>query len=506
MRQPSARLSRRALWFGLAGLTCWCALQWFIRRQPQIVDDLSGWRQADTQTIARFFWRDGVDLLHPRISWGGDGPGYVEAELQLYPMLVALVMKVVGYAEWPGQALSLLAMMLAYVVLFRGLARRFGAWPALFASGLLICSKGTVLISTCVQPDPLAFLLAVIGWESFTLYLENEESRWLCLASLATALAGLVKPTMLAIGVAQFVLVLLDGREHLRRPAVWLAWAVPVVALAAYLLHARQLYLVYGNTFGILSGGDSKTPRLGKLFSLSVWTAVLKNNVLWGTGLPALAAGAWLALRRQIRPAAWALLAGNVAMLLVAFRYVSMNDWGAHYHLVAVPLAAHLLAQAGRDLIERIGESARPIWILTAIGFLIAGLQYSHAAYRFRTMPSEPEKALGLALAGMVSAGDLLVVRARSFSHDDDWGTPNNFEDPRVFYLSDTRGWVVANDQPEPARIEARMVQGARYYVEPCDRWHRYPEVSEWLAKNASLAWASDAGSIWRLHGLARPR
>ncbi|MFC4942049.1 hypothetical protein [Pseudonocardia sp. GCM10023141] len=54
------------------------------------------WRPADTATIAHNFYVGGMDLLLPQINWGGAGPGYVDAELQLLPWISAALYHVVG--------------------------------------------------------------------------------------------------------------------------------------------------------------------------------------------------------------------------------------------------------------------------------------------------------------------------------------------------------------------------------------------------------------------------
>ncbi|HNY11065.1 MAG TPA: dolichyl-phosphate-mannose--protein mannosyltransferase, partial [Candidatus Wallbacteria bacterium] len=51
------------------------------------------WRQCDTAAIARNFYESGMDIFHPRIDWGGNSPGFVESEFQLYPFIVALLYK-----------------------------------------------------------------------------------------------------------------------------------------------------------------------------------------------------------------------------------------------------------------------------------------------------------------------------------------------------------------------------------------------------------------------------
>lgn len=49
------------------------------------------WRQTDTASIAYHFYENGYKLFYPQIFWGGNGPGYVETEFQLYPFLVSIL-------------------------------------------------------------------------------------------------------------------------------------------------------------------------------------------------------------------------------------------------------------------------------------------------------------------------------------------------------------------------------------------------------------------------------
>src|SRR5262245_1133370 len=115
-------------WRAAAALTliAWCAAMLALRRPTEITDDWQGWRQADTQAIARNLAFEEFAPLRPRIDWRGDGPGYVETEAQLYPTLLALAMRGAGESVIPGQLLSLVCIAVAAALLFAALARRFG--------------------------------------------------------------------------------------------------------------------------------------------------------------------------------------------------------------------------------------------------------------------------------------------------------------------------------------------------------------------------------------------
>jgi len=89
-------------------------------------------------------------------------------------------------------------------------------------------------------------------------------------------------------------------------------------------------------------------------------------------------------------------------------------------------------------------------------------------------------------------------VRARAESYNTEWRTVNNFEDPRVFYVSRTKGWVLPNDLRGASRLDEVARRGAKFYVhvaqKPIDA-----ELAAWLAANATRVYASAAGEIYAL-------
>jgi 4-amino-4-deoxy-L-arabinose transferase-like glycosyltransferase len=482
-----------------ATLAAWCALMIAVRRAPSITDDQHGWRQADTQAMARNLAFEDLSPLWPRIDWRGDGPGHVETELQLYPTLIAVALLAIGRdSPWPGQLLSLAFVALAAAIVFAALARRFG--PRAGYAGLLamLSAQGAVVISTSIQPDALALLAFTVGFVAFVAYLEAPGRGRLAIWVVATAVAGLVKPTTLELGVAQGVLVLLAHRDALRRPGLWIGWALVLAAVALFLLHARSLYTAYGNTFGVLSGGDSKLPSLDRLASPSTWVGLVRYSIVWGIGVPGLIAAGALAWRRRLHPEEVALAAGAAVLSLLALRYTS-GPYGTHYHLPHVVLGAWLVAHAVAELTgERPQRPDHRGRIVTAAAVAIAALLTARALGYVRQLPVEPETTVGHMLATVAPPGTLVVVRARAPRRDPDWGTVNNCEDPRVFFVSRTRGWVVANDEPGAAPVAAAADRGARFYAH-VEQMAPDPALAAWLADHGELVATSPVGRVYRL-------
>ncbi len=468
----------------IAALLAWCAVMLLVRRTEAITDDWQGWRQADTQAIARNLAFEEFAPLWPRIDWRGDGPGYVETEAQLYPMLSAMAMRVVGESVWPAQLLSLSCVATGLIVVGLALARRFGEPAACGAFLLTLGHQGTIAMATAIQPDALSFLAFAVGFVAFLDYLDAPSTRRLVLWVGATTVAGLVKPTTLELGIAQFVLVVLTGRYRDRR--IWVGWAIVIAIVAGFMAHARTLYVDYGNTFGVLSGGDSKLPATAMLIQPSTWTELARYSIVWGVGAAAIPAGLVLAWQWRWQPVHLALAAGALLLAVVTLRYTS-GSFGTHYHLPHVVLGAWLVAAAL--------QKRRGALVMACAGL---ALVMGGRALRFLDLPPQRETILGEALAQLAPPGTLVAVRARAEGFNTEWQTVNNYEDPRVFYVSRTRGWVLPNDLAGADRLAEVARRGATFYVhvtqKPIDG-----DLAGWLAVNATRVHAGPEGEIYSL-------
>lgn len=481
-------------------LGLWTGVAWFWSRAPQAAGDMTGWRQSDTQTIALNLLRPGSSLFYPSINWGGDGPGYVESELPLYAALVALVMRFTGPAEWPGQLVSLLAVLGAGLGLFLHHRRREGVLAAFAALAAFLGTRSTALLSTAIQPDGLALLGYTLAWIGFSRYVDTQRRADLALFGVCGALAMLAKPTVAHIGISSGVLLLLSARHLLKRRDVWLTWAVMVLPLGLYLLHAKGIYETYGNTFGLLSGGDSKSPHLEHLVSVKVWLGTAKNTLMWGLGGLGIAALAWLGWKRRLTAEHVALAVGNFALMLIALRYVSTSS-GPYYLAPLAVLGASAVAR-----VIQVGFDSRWLrrWGVVAVFALamaqLGGTQWlrhrARVPNQFTIIPIETGVALRERMAGRDA---LIAVRAYTPSYNEEWKTEANFQDPTIFYLAWARGWTFGSERLDPALVEDYVKRGARYLADPApaptpNRLH------DWLLRNAELLVTTEhGGQVWRL-------
>ena len=455
-----------------------------------------GWREADTQTIALNFLENGFRLFHPQIAWGGAGPGYVESELQIYPFLIASVMSVVGEAEWPGQLISLVSVAVAVLVTQAMLARRFGPAAGMAGALFLLTTPLMTRLSVAVMPDALAFAGLVIAYDAFERWRGDPRAWRMAAMAAALLLAGLIKPFLLAIGLAQVLVLLIRQRDLLRSPAFWIAWGVVAAAVAASMWHGLQLYERYGNSFGVLSGIDSKFPDLEHALRPGTYRLYVETSLRSGT-LPAALALLFLIVRRRMDATALCLALAAMVALFASMRYSSTHFAGLHYHTIMLLPAAFFVAQGFRELagIGRARSAAVGLVVLCGASYAatVWDLRREHA---FRA--THPTVQLAEALVDLAGPDALIVYRSGQPRMDADWGREDNFQDPTLMYSARARGWILPGDAAVE-ELEAARDGGAAWYVEAAPD---NAALDAWLrASGAGLRHDSGSGRIWELSG-----
>ncbi|MFC4949308.1 ArnT family glycosyltransferase [Pseudonocardia sp. GCM10023141] len=461
------------------------------------------WRPADTASIAHNFFVGGMNLFYPQIDWGGAGPGYVEAELQILPWISAALYFVFGEHAWVGRLVSV-AFMLLGTAAFWGLARR--VLPADASRWALIAFAASPALMTwgnAFMPDATVLSFYLLTLLSFQRWLVEDRPIWLASAAAAASVAALAKPTSLHVFLILLIWLLISARDRLRRPSLYAAGVAALLLPALWLWHARNLYLTYGNTFGLASGGDSKFGNISYWTSKLFYTGnlTIETLLIFGvTGVPLALLGAWLAWRRR----GPAILAAAIPALVVFYAAVARysEEEGPQYHIFSLPVAAILtgigLAGAAQWLRGRSSVKLR-----AGLAAVVALALFASSANVFAQSFLDRSGVAGRCseLLTQVSApSDLAVISTTSLSTDR--GLPNNFQDPTIFYLSDRKGWSLAADQHQPGTVQAYTQQGAKYLVvsEPALVPVDGP-LALWLLSNARhlRSAATDGCDIWAL-------
>jgi hypothetical protein len=195
-----------------------------------------------------------------------------------------------------------------------------------------------------------------------------------------------------------------------------------------WLWYASGLYRDYGNTFGVLSGGDDEFGDIGYWTSIDFYAGNLRTELLFVYGVVALALiGVWRA-RGTVRPLLVAGFAALVVYYVAVARY-SGSDMGIQYHVYSLPYAA-LLTGLGLDaVLGRVRErwrtaAAAPAVLLLgaqSINVFVGSLPDRGGTFRVCTHQHRPAALQALRDRG----ADFYVVPAPAPGDLDGWPAAN---------------------------------------------------------------------------------
>lgn len=457
------RLSATSTWDRLAALIMGIGL---LIRLPLVWNSSESWRPEDTASIAHFFLINGFNILYPQIYWGGNGPGFVESEFQLYPFLVALLYSIFGEQMWLGRLVSFLfsaATILLFYLLAKKLLRLREALWSLF---LFVLSPILLRYGTAFMPEATMLFFYVAGLFLFTKWLDGRRFLYLALAALSTCIAVLVKPTAIHIGLLFALLAVYRfGLVSLAKDwRIWVTVGLCLTPIALYFWHAHILYVEYGNTFGVLFSGDTKFGNFSYWLSTEFYAGLVRIEWWWilsPLGAAIVTVGLLVSIKRRIYiiPFAFATL---LTYYLITARYSGYSR-GVQYHIYMVPFAALAFGLGTEALFQSKYRRLTSIlaWVSLSAVFLWSARLYPSLAYsahldQFRNCAASVQRVVPI---------DSLIVVSSPFNSVDQQNIAENYQEPMVFYYSQRRGWSQPSDWLTPDKFEELRQNSAGYYV-----------------------------------------
>ncbi len=454
------------------------------------------WRETDTASIARnFYTNPQPNILYPQINWGGNGPGYVEAEFQLFPYITSLLYRVFGENELLGRFVSLVFNTLTCAVFYLLARRLLGERAAFWALFFFAIAPLSVRYGTAFMPEATMFFFYTSALYLFIRWLDDRQDRYLWLAAVSTALSILVKPTSIIIGLIIFLL--LFERYKLRiviQPKLWLFAVIALVPPALWFLHARNLFLTYGNTFGVISGGDSKFGNLSYWLDPGFYGSLIQLDLVYvfaGASFLLFIPGLIVYLRQRRSSLLPYSLIVIVPYYLLLARYTG-NTAGLQYHIFALTFAALGSGIGMTWLLDWLRQhSAKGSFSgrrLMIAGAVLACLIVPAIAYQRLFIPRmELLAQCGVEVAEHIPVGELVVVSTNSASIGEG-GVPNNYQEPQIFYYSNRFGWSLPSDLHIPSQVYQFQKQGAEYMVVyDTDLLAANPGLAHYLERNATV-------------------
>lgn len=428
----------------------------------------------DTASISHNFIAD-PDLLYPRINWGAPGPGYVEAELQLFPYLVHLLHRGLGEDPLWGPLLNLVFAGLSALLVFSLIRRWYSPFIALAGVAFFLEAPMVFRFSRAFMPDMLALLFYLLAAERFLAFsLDGDRWRDLLASALAMALAVLVKPTTIHLGLVFIILTVWRGGPRLLFTPRLLAFgAISLIPSVFYFIHAAGLHARFGNTFGVISGGDSKWGSLAYWTSPGFYLGLFQIDAQWVMGglLGVVVVGLGL-LSRAHRELRFLLVSWFGTILLyymIVARYAGQPERGSQYHLWTV-VPAVLAMAGGLDWIIGVlrsgqGTVARLAPALAGgVLALILALGHQPMNRELLTWRGDPLlRDAGRALAERSAPNETALVLTDRQTVE--LGAANNYEQPDLFFHADRRGRVLPLDHLNKTGLSKALAFNPAWYV-----------------------------------------
>lgn len=416
-------LNRRDVIY-LAAVLCFGAiLRLYHVNQPPL--DYHSFRQAQTLMMARNFFADGIDLLHPRVDWlPTDSPPRTKApvggtEFPIVPALTALLYHLVGIQHWAGRVVSMAFALIGLTYFHLFAARLLRAQEALLAALFLTVAPLYLVTSRVQMPESFAFAMAFAGLFHFDRWIERGCPRDAVLAATGAALMLLGKPQLAVYGGAWLALALLRrGPSVLRDWRLYAIGAAAVAPVALYIPYSASLTRESGVAFTI-----NVLFEYRYLIHWPYWTTMAAWTAKWGVGYGTLA----LALLGALWPAAagrvgpfllvWALC--GIAMLVLIPGGSNSNP---HYLIVFAPPCALAAARAVIALREKLAwKPATPLLAAAVVMVSLVG------AREIATPVALADYRCGTWLRDNTPPETLVLYRTES---------------PLAMYLSERRGWI----------------------------------------------------------------
>lgn len=214
--------------------------------------DTSEWRESDVSSIARNYYRNGMEFTHPQIDWGGTGPGYTESEFPVYPYLIALSYKLFGLWEPTGRIISFLFSLGTLIIFFTLSSYLFKQRTAFAVSSFFALSPLLMITSNTIQPESMMFFFYVLSAYSFIKWMDNQSTKYYIWTFVFTALAILLKLTAINIGIFFVLLIFANkGWKFLLKPKVILLGVLSVLPSIIWYSYSHFFYTKYGNSLGL---------------------------------------------------------------------------------------------------------------------------------------------------------------------------------------------------------------------------------------------------------------
>jgi 4-amino-4-deoxy-L-arabinose transferase-like glycosyltransferase len=409
--------------------------------------------------VARNFYYDGIDLLHPKIYVDGANPQYYWVELHLYPAIVSVVYWFAGGVyEVLGRIVSIIFSLGTIALLYLLAKKYFGETAGLVAAGFYAFAPAGILFGRTFQPEAMMVFFSVAAIYFFTEWVEKSGWKLFAATAFCTAVAFLVKPPTMYLFVPLFYVAYAKyGKKVFVKPALWLFFALVVIPIGLWLLFLSQVT----NTQEYLStlrfenyGGWGVSELRNPLYYKNMLESVA-GIILTPMGFAVALLGVFVKPRNKFGYVFHAWLLAVIAYFVIL---AGANMYHNYYQLPLLPVAAVFVGAAAAHLLRKEcvkGTFLNEKWAKIILVMVFLALSAFYVAQNIYIPASVREiPAIGREVQEIAGEKDSVIASYSSGL--------------AMLYYTDRMGWPLwINDPDHPAvqALERLRAKGAKYFV-----------------------------------------
>jgi hypothetical protein len=422
------------------------------------IDDPHSWRQSDTAYYALSLYREGFDLLRPRVCWSGEHD-VLALEFPLHEALIALLYRLFGFDHLWARLVTLAffagSTVYLFVIVDMFSTRRL-ACLATFAYALLPLS---LFYSRAIHVDFCAVFFAHAMLFHLLRGFEHGRRLDIVLGALFGSTGFAIKAPYLFYLYLPLGVFLLR-RKVWRKPYRWWLTALAVPALA-FLLWRWNVGLVNADKPALdiypkfVQRLDWYFGSLDQRLDIGNWLVLTQRlvfDVANPIGLLLFAWGAWIWVRSAKSGYRWFFTSWALGAILYVVLFFGLN-WAHNYYQIPLTAVAAVLIGVCLDRFIEIRAPFGPILAaLLALAFAATSLWYANRVYYhvdWRAVQA------GQLIEAHTSESDLIVA----YLYDDNF----EYSDPRLLYRARRRGWSIRPQDITPERMAIYASEGGHF-------------------------------------------
>lgn len=417
------------------------------------VADWHSWRQSDTAAVARNFATEEFNIFYPKAhNYFKQSPSdlpnpnrYFLNEFPLYNAVVAVIYKMTGVQEKYARLVSIFMSSLTAVVLYFLTKKYSSSLVAGLASFFYAVLPFNIYYGRVIMPDPMYIFFSVLSLYLVTLWLEKNNIFLAILSGLSLALAMLVKPYAIVLGLPVGYLILSKwGLKCFKKINLYLVVLLALIPFGLWRFHISQHPEGMFGSEWLINATNIRFK--GAFFRWIIFDRM--NRLIFATGGFVLF---WLGIiASRNKKESLFYLSWLLAVVIYITYFAMGNVTHDYYQLPLVPIGCILMAK-GFEYLMITGEGILPKIINKSLAIVFVILMLAFGWYEVR---------------GFFNINHWEIVRAGKRI---DELTPKDAKviapydrDPAFLYQTNRNGWSGLRDFKE---FQEDLNEGATYYV-----------------------------------------